>query len=79
MLRLGQMQGAHFDRERLVTFVMGNAQAVSVHLVDMCRPHIDEGHVLAGAGHMRPGVAADRTHSDDADPLAHAFLPPVPG
>jgi len=61
----------HLDRKRLFAFVVGDAQAVLLHLLDMRRPEIDEGHILAGARHMRPGIAAHRAHAAHRDPFAH--------
>jgi hypothetical protein len=75
MLRLGKVQGPHLDRERRFAFVMGDAQAALLHLIDMCRPHVDEGHVLAGAGHVRARVTAYCADADDRDPLAHSCSP----
>src|SRR6516165_4186023 len=40
----------------------------------MRRPHIDEGHVLTGPSHMGAGIAADRSDTNDRDPLAHLAL-----
>jgi hypothetical protein len=53
---------------------MGDAQAVPLHLVDMRRPHVDKGHVLAGPRHMRSGVTAHRTRPDNCDPFAHGHF-----
>src|SRR5689334_20869576 len=75
MLRLGQMQCPHVDRERLLALVVRYAQAVLLHLVDMGRPHVEEGHILSGLHHMRPGIAADRSDADDCDFLAHPCSP----
>ena len=75
LLRLGQMQGPHLDRERFFALVMGDPQAVPLHLLDMSGPEIDEGHVLAGAHHMRSGIAAHGTRADDRDLLAHPGSP----
>jgi len=77
MLRLGQMQGPHLDREWRLALVMGDAQAVLLHLLDMRRPHVDQGHILAGAGHVGSGVAADRSDPDHRDPLAHHSSPEI--
>src|SRR5271169_4466801 len=41
----------------------------------MRRPEIDQGHVLAGAHHVRSGIAAHRSDADDRDPLAHDISP----
>ena len=54
---------------------MRHAQAVLAHMLDMRRPWVDEGHVLAGGHHMSAGIAADRAGSDKGDFLAHNFLP----
>src|SRR6516165_9405115 len=78
MLSLGQMQSPHLDRKRLFAFVVGDAQAVLLHLLDMRRPKIDEGHILAGARHVRSGVTAHRAHADDRDPFAHNSSPHIP-
>src|SRR5713101_3643833 len=72
------MQRPHLDGERLLALVVGNAQAVLLHLVDMHRPHIDEGHVLARAYHVGSGIAPYRAHPDHRDPLAHNSSPHIP-
>jgi hypothetical protein len=77
MLRLGQMQRPHLDRERLLAFVMRDAQAVLLHFIDMRRPHVDEGHILAGPHHVRRGIAADRSDPDDRDSLTHRYSPVI--
>ncbi len=43
-------------------------------MLDMLRPRIDEGDVLAGLHHVGAGIAADRAGADKSDFLAHAFL-----
>ena len=43
-------------------------------MLDMRRPGIDEGHVLAGLHHMGAGVAADRACANKGYFLAHKFL-----
>ena len=43
-------------------------------MLDMRRPRIDEGHVLAGLHHMGAGIAADRARSDKGYFLAHDLL-----
>jgi hypothetical protein len=75
MLRFGQMQSPHLDRERLLALVVGNAQAVPLHLVDMRGPHVDKRHVLPGARHMRSGVAAHGIRADDRNPFGHQQHP----
>jgi hypothetical protein len=40
---------------------------------DMLGPGVDEGDVLTGLHHMRPGISADGTRSDDCDFPAHGF------
>jgi hypothetical protein len=75
MLGLGQMQCPHLDRERLLALVVSDAQAILYHFFDMRRPHVDKGHVLACARHMRPGIAADRSDTDNSDLLSHLGSP----
>src|SRR6516162_126543 len=58
--------------------MVGDAQAVLLHLLDMSRPEIDERHILAGARHVRSGIAAHRAHADDRDPFAHNSSPHMP-
>jgi hypothetical protein len=54
---------------------MGDAQAMLAHMLDMGRPWIDEGHVLAGLNHVRAGITADRAGADDDNFSAHPVLP----
>jgi hypothetical protein len=49
------------------------------HMLDMVRPRIDKGHVLAGLNHVRAGIAADRTGTDDGYFSAHPVLPLLRG
>jgi hypothetical protein len=77
MLRLGQMQRPNLDRERLLALVVRDAQAVLLHCLDMRRPHIDEGHILAGPHHMPSGITADRSDPDDRDSLLHRCSPVI--
>ncbi len=65
LLRLGQMQRARLDRERLDVADMGDPQTVLADGFDVFRPRIDVGHVFAGLHHMRPGITADRPRADD--------------
>src|SRR5208282_3269845 len=65
LLRLGQMQRARLDRERLDNADMGDPQAVLADGVDVFRPRIDIGHVLAGLHHMGTGITANRPCTDD--------------
>jgi hypothetical protein len=44
-------------------------------VLDMLGPWIDERDVLARLHHMRAGIPADGTRSDDSDLPTHAFLP----
>ena len=75
LLRVGDVQRAHRDREFRDVLGMGDAQAVLSHVLDMLGPGIDERDVLARLHHMGAGIAADRTRSDDRYLPAHAFLP----
>ena len=77
MLRLGQMHRPHLDRERLLARVMRDAQAVLLHFIDVRRPHVDEGHVLAGPHHMRPGITAHRSDPDHRYSLPHHPSPAI--
>ncbi len=74
LLRVGDVQRAHRHGEFRLRHGVGDAQAVLAHMLDMVRPRIDEGDVLAGLHHMRAGIAADRAGADKSDFLAHAFL-----
>ena len=67
LLRLGQVQRARLDRERLDIADMGDPQTVLADRFDVFRPRVDVGHVLAGLHHMRPGITADGTRADDRD------------
>ena len=59
------MQRARLDRERLDIADMGDAQPLAADGLDILRPRIDIGYVLAGLHHMGPGIAADRAGADD--------------
>src|SRR5579885_3019870 len=75
LLRLGQVQGADLDVERLRPLVVGDADAVPVDRLDIFRPEVDEGDVFPGLRHMLAGIADDRPRADDDDPLAHGDSP----
>src|SRR5450432_1380853 len=75
LLRVRDVQRAHRNREFRDVLGVGDAQAVLSHVLDMLRPRIDEGHVLARLHHMGAGIAADRTRSDNRYLPTHAFLP----
>ncbi len=48
-----------------------DAQAIGAHVLDMRRPRIDEGNILARPRHMRAAITADRAGADDDDALCH--------
>jgi hypothetical protein len=75
VLRLGEVQRARLDRERLRPLMVGNAKAVAVDRLDILRPEIDEGDILPGLRHVRTRIGADRSRADDDNPLAHRFPP----
>ena len=79
LLRVGDVQRAHGDREFRDVHGVGDAQAVLPHVLDMLGPWIDERHVLARLHHMGAGISADRARSDDSDLPAHVFLPALAG
>ncbi len=50
---------------------MRHAQAMGTHMLDMRGPGVDERHILACLHHMRPGIAAHGTGTDDRYPFTH--------
>jgi hypothetical protein len=75
LLRVGDVQRAHGNLEFRDVLGVGDAQAVLSHVLDMIGPWIDERDVLARLHHMRAGISADRTRSDDRYLPAHVVLP----
>ena len=73
-LRVGHVERAHRHGEFRFLHGMRHAQAVLSHVLDVRRPRIDEGHVLAGLHHMGAGIAADRARSDKGNLPSHDFL-----
>jgi hypothetical protein len=75
LLGVGDVECAHRDGEFRLLHRMRDAQAVLAHVLDMGRPRIDEGHVLAGLNHVCAGIAADRAGTNDRNFSAHSVLP----
>ena len=55
LLHLGQVQGLHFDREAFGFRHAFEAEPLGAHLLDVFRPKVDDGDVVAVAGE----IAAD--------------------
>ena len=53
--------------------MVGDAQSMAADFVDILRPRIDEGDILAGSRHMRAGVATDRPGPHDDNAPGHAI------
>jgi tripartite-type tricarboxylate transporter receptor subunit TctC len=54
---------------------MRDAQAMLAHVLDVGGPWVDEGHILTRLHHVRAGIAADRTGSDNRNFPTHNFPP----
>jgi hypothetical protein len=75
LLCVGDVQRPNRNRKFRNVHGVGDAQAVLSHLLDMFRPWIDEGDVLARLHHMGAGIAADRARTNNGYLTTHAFLP----
>src|SRR6516164_5235674 len=65
LLRLGQVQRARPDGERLDIADMGDPQTVLADGFDVLRPRVDIGYVLAGLHHMSSGITTNRSRAND--------------
>jgi hypothetical protein len=70
------MQRAHIDAKLRHITGVSDAETMLAHMLDMGRPRIDEGYILAGLHHVCPGVTADRARADKGDPLSGHDNPP---
>src|SRR4029077_4564252 len=63
--RLGQVERAGLDRERLDVADMGDPETIAADGLDIFRPRIDVRHVFAGLDHVSAGVTPDGSRADD--------------
>src|SRR5260370_20050629 len=68
------MHCAHLGGEVRDIADMGDAQTLRAHRLDVLRPWIDEGDVLAGLRHMCSGIPADRARAHNRYLQAHLSL-----
>ena len=71
-LQLGHVQGTRRRRELGHVAQVADAQARCPYRLDVLRPEVDEGHVLAGLCHMGAGIAADCARADNRNPGSHS-------
>src|SRR5262245_54631580 len=74
MLGLGQMERARLDGERLDVADMGDPEPLAADGLDILRPRIDVGHVLARLHHVRSGISTDRAGANDRDLLLRHYV-----
>ena len=70
VLGFGQVEGVDGDGE--IALAAAGAEAVALHGLDVLRPHVHHGHVLAGAGEEGADVAAEGSGAHDADAGCHS-------
>jgi hypothetical protein len=70
-LQIGEMHGTDRCRETLRLRHAFQAQAMGLHMLHMGGPGIRHDDIMAGAGEMRPDIAADSAGTNNQNAFIH--------